>query len=277
MQNIFPESTQEQFGLKLQSSHFLALANDTASKTSGTMRRLLSTTVTLGDDSGHLQKMTSTNYIKTLSNDFIAKVGVRTDSEDFVAIGVTRDFVQKCAYKWVGGGNKPETVEDGSLIDGTFRNILLKVLTEDLQSSLSAVASADIDHEVSVFDPSDLSLSSDVEILSCEMVYAFDNFTTTLHFVATAGFVASIQVEKKGQENRSFKDYLEQNLLKEIKVELGTVHLTTDEVKTLEVGAHVPVQHAGTVKLLVDGSDEVLANGTFGSDAESGQRMVKII
>ncbi len=274
MTTPFKEISREEHELKMHSSHFLSLANSISTTLSSSLRKELDTTVTQSEQQGHGVKIPATEYLENQSKAFHTKIGYKSGESDFIAFGLTTEFIQKCAHKWIGGGGDAETREGISMVEEAFLPTLIDLCVRNLHSALDKLIPQDA--FIGIMDDKELALSKETDILCYELKFSFGSYHGSISFMATAEFVASLREDQQAKENIKFKDYLNTNIVRELTVEFGQISLTTDQVKSLKKGDKLHIDHDEVCTIHAEGSKEPFGYGMLGVDAGTRQRVIKI-
>lgn len=270
---MFRESTSEEFNLRRNASHFSKLSDEISSKMGGSLRRILSATITDKSD-GKIEKISASQYISTLSEDFRFKIGFKTGDKDFFAFGVTNEFIKKCAYKWCGGRNSSfEQAKTSSIVEESFISVLFSACHNNLEQALRSFGDESI--SVGYIDDKELALGKGTDILYSKLIFSFEEYEATLYLMGTTNIVASLQVEHQEKDNDSFKNLLSSEIKQELIVEFGQLELTPSELKNLAVGQKFRLKCDGLVDVKAIGSSKPICQGELGYN-DKDERVVKI-
>ncbi|WP_210498424.1 hypothetical protein [Vibrio crassostreae] len=270
---MFRESTSDEFNLRRNASHFSKLSSSIASKMGGSLRKVLSTTLTDQSDDG-IERLSSSKYLNTLSEDFKCKIGFKSGGEDFIALGLTGEFIKKCSYKWVGGkSGSLDLNKMSSIVEDSFMSVIYDCCKEGLGQSLEEFGGSDF--ELGYIDDKDLALSKDADVLYSKITFSFEDYDAILYIMGTANLVSNLQVERQEKENKSFQSFLREQVTQRLVVEFGSLELTPRQLKELQVGQRFIVKHEDVCEIKAVGSEKTICYGELGSN-EKDERVVMI-
>lgn len=271
---MFPELTREEFLLKRSSSHFSRLAEDLSSHIAGSLRKAISVTITdIG--SPKIEKMSSQEYFNTFSNDFLYKIGFNDGDENFIAFGITLDFIKRSTYKWVGANTKDVKPSEGlSIIEDSFMEKLFPICRENLLEALEKRNCVDV--AVDFIDDRDLGIGKENEILVCNLDFDFGDYEASLYLVGTTDLISGLHVERRGSNNKLFREHLGQEVKQSLIASIGDIQLNPIELKQLHVGQKLPIEWDGEECIVrLAGVEETFTKGSLGQN-EKRFKSVKI-